>query len=231
MRLLQFKAAVDQLVFTEYLTLSDSASFHLFSTCHTSMSVLSVSLSTTHRFSKPAQASITLIANVGVKGDCHSGQTVQHRSRLHIQPAPPNLRQVHLIHSELLHEFRVPDQPGRTPYVVTPGQLGENITTAGIDLLALSAGTKLHFLPAGTTAISSTGEHPVVTVTGLRNPCLQIDHFQKGLKERCVVRDGTRSVVARKAGIMGVVDLGGVVVPGQCIIIEHPETFVPLECV
>lgn len=79
--------------------------------------------------------------------------------------------------------------------------------------------------------IASTGEHPIVTVTGLRNPCPQIDRFQKGLKERCLVRDGTNAVVARKAGIMGVVDVGGVVEAGHCIIVERPETFIPLECV
>lgn len=197
------------------------------------MSVLSVSLSTTHRFSKTPQASITLIANLGVDGDCHGGHNAQHRSRLHITPAPRNLRQVHLIHAELFTEFHVPDQSGGTSYTVTPSQLGENITTTGIDLLGLSAGTKLHFLPAGQGAavMASSGEHPIVAVTGLRNPCPQIDHFQKGLKERCLVRDGTNAVVARKAGIMGVVDVGGVVEAGQCIIVERPETFIALECV
>ncbi len=116
---------------------------------HTTMSVLSVSLSTTHRISNTPQASIPLIANLGVDGDCHNGQTVEHRSRLHITPAPPNLHQVHLIQAELFTDLCVPDQRGGTSYTVNPGQLGENINIAGINLLALSTGTKLHFLAAG----------------------------------------------------------------------------------
>ncbi|KAI9873109.1 MAG: hypothetical protein M1830_000822 [Pleopsidium flavum] len=193
------------------------------------MSVISVSLSTTHSFSKTPQTSIALVPNLGMDGDCHSGNTVQHQSRLHIKPSPLNLRQVHLIQAELLQEFSI-TEAGKRSYQVTPGQMGENITTFGIDLLWLSRDTKVHFAPAGTSVVPEA-HHPVVRVTGLRNPCLQIDKFQDGLKERCVVRDGANTVTGRKAGIMSVVDVGGVIEPGQSIIVESPGTYRPLECV
>ncbi|MCJ1385510.1 hypothetical protein MMC17_008633 [Xylographa soralifera] len=192
------------------------------------MSVIATSLSPRHTFSKTSLSSITLIAGLGVKDDCHSGITVQHRSRLHIKPSPPNLRQVHLIHSELFSEVRdlEPCSEGEA-FVVKPGDLGENITTVNIDLLALSAGTKLHFVSRETDG----GEHPVVRVTGLRNPCPQIDGFAKGLKEKCLLRNRDREVVGRKCGIMGVVEVGGEVWVGAAIVIEAPAMFKSLECV
>lgn len=198
------------------------------------MSVLSVSLSTTHSFSKMPFPSITLIPNLGVENDCHLGTTVQHRSRLHIRPPPLNLRQIHLIHSELFEEFTKTGEG----YRVEPGQLGENITTQGIDLLRLGKGTRLVFLnedkEAGDSEVKKEGkgkEHAVVRITGVRNPCPQIDKFQQGLKERCLLRDGERNIVGRKAGIMGVVEVGGVVERGARIVVEKPEVFEALECV
>lgn len=115
------------------------------------MSVLSVSLSPTHTFSKAPLAHITLPQNLGVEGDCHLGPFVQHRSRLHIRPAPANLRQVHIIHSELFEEFA-------STYEVRPGELGENITTKGVDLLGLGKGTRLIFVNEGEKEVEGEGE-------------------------------------------------------------------------
>uniref|UniRef100_UPI0039F5665D MOSC domain-containing protein n=1 Tax=Streptomyces sp. WI03-5b TaxID=462946 RepID=UPI0039F5665D len=152
-----------------------------------------------YSFTKPSRDSVTLLAGLGVEGDVHAGVTVKHRSRVAQDPTRPNLRQVHLIHQELFAELR---QAG---FEVSPGDLGENITTEGIDLLGLPVGTLLHL-----------GDEAVVEVTGLRNPCLQIDTFQAGLLKQVVGRadDGT---VVRKAGIMSVVRTGGVVRPGDVI--------------
>ncbi|KAF3894487.1 MOSC domain-containing protein YiiM [Trichophyton interdigitale] len=180
------------------------------------MSVLSVSASGSHDFSKSTVPNITLVENVGVKGDAHSGAHVQHLSRLHINPPPQNLRQVHLMPYEVLKAVNV-----------NPGQLGENITTEGIDLLALSKGTKLRFVDQQ----SPTTDCPVVTVTGLRNPCPQIDKFRTGLKEHFIVRDVNRTIVERKAGIMGVVQTGGDIRPGMTIVVEQPAVFERMECV
>jgi MOSC domain-containing protein YiiM len=210
--------------------------------------ILSVSLSITHAFSKTPLPSITLLENLGVEGDCHAGVNVQHRSRLHIQPAPPNLRQVHLIQSELFAEFEK-DGNGKK-YVVRPGELGENITTRGLDLLALGRGTRLHFLNPrmgqreeanergeerwwkGKGKVNEMeGDHAIVRVTGLRNPCLQISKFQAGLQERCLVRNAGREIVERKAGIMSVVEVGGVVMKGARIAVEAPEKHEALPCV
>ncbi|MCJ1405643.1 hypothetical protein MMC11_008872 [Xylographa trunciseda] len=192
------------------------------------MSVIATSLSLTHTFSKTSLSSITLLPGLGVQGDCHSGITVQHRSRLHIKPAPPNLRQVHLIHSELFSELSGLEARSKgEAFVVKPGDLGENITTMNLDLLALSAGTKLHFLGKE----NECGEHPIVRITGLRNPCPQIDGFANGLKEKCLLRDGDRQIVGRKSGIMGVVEVGGEVRVGDTIVVEAPVTFKALECV
>jgi len=185
------------------------------------MSVLSVSRSVSHNFSKEPTSSITLLEGLGVEGDCHAGVTVQHRSRLHIKPPPANLRQVHLIQDEILNQ-----------YDLKPSDIGENITTHGIDLLALSKGTKLHFLLAGSSNdIKVAGAHPVLIVTGLRNPCPQIEKFRKGLQEKFIVRDANRNIVARKAGIMSVVEVGGKVDVGMTLVVEKPETFIALECV
>ena len=185
------------------------------------MSVLSVSLSKTHDFSKEQISSIILVKGLGVQGDCHAGTTVQHRSRLHIKPAPLNLRQVHLMQYETLKQ-----------YDLKPSDIGENITTHGIDLLALSKGTKLHFLPAGSGSnLKAAGSHPVVTITGLRNPCSQIEKFRKGLQEKFIVRDVNRNIVARKAGVMSVVEVSGKVETGMKLVVEKPANFAALECV
>ncbi|PGH33500.1 hypothetical protein GX50_03656 [[Emmonsia] crescens] len=196
------------------------------------MSVLSVNTSASHSFSKPSVPSITLIPNLGVKDDAHAGVTVKHRSRLHINPPPPNLRQVHLMHSEILSSASSGDG------LILPGELGENITTTGIDLLALGKGTKLRFF-RGEAGEPEPGDGDVdvnaavaeVTVTGLRNPCPQIDRFRKGLKEKFVVRDGDGLIIGRQAGIMGIVERGGEVRPGMRIFIEKPAAHEPLECV
>ena len=166
-------------------------------------SVRAVHFSPTHDFSKEPMPSITLIEGIGVAGDAHAGTTVQHRSRVARDPSTPNLRQVHLIHGELFEHL------SDEGFTVEPGSLGENITTGGIDLLELPVGTRLRI-----------GEATVV-VTGLRNPCRQIDDLQPGLMKRLVFRDDDGRV-RRLAGIMGIVARGGVVRPGDAIIVELP---------
>ncbi|MFF5896791.1 MOSC domain-containing protein [Streptomyces argenteolus] len=174
--------------------------------------VAAVSSNGVYSFTKPNKDSITLLAGLGVDGDVHAGVTVKHRSRMAQDPTQPNLRQVHLIHQELFDELR------EAGFEVAPGGLGENVTTAGIDLLALPTGTLLHL-----------GGDAVVEVTGLRNPCRQIDTFQDGLLKRVVGRADDGSIV-RKAGIMGVVRTGGVVRPGDPIRAVLPaEPHRPLE--
>ncbi|HEX3815182.1 MAG TPA: MOSC domain-containing protein [Mycobacteriales bacterium] len=167
--------------------------------------VLSVSRDGSHRFSKPVAPEITLIAGIGVAGDAHAGETVQHRSRVAADPSQPNLRQVHLIHSELHDELR--DQG----FEVAPGQLGENVTTSGIDLLGLPRGT-----------ILSLGEQAVIEITGLRNPCGQINGLQTGLMKAVLGRDADGEVI-RKAGVMAVVVTGGPVRPGDPITLTFPD--------
>jgi MOSC domain-containing protein YiiM len=166
--------------------------------------VVSVSLDDGHRFSKPRVEEIRLIEGWGVEGDAHAGTTVQHRSRVARDPSQPNLRQVHLIHSELF------DDVARHGYTVLPGELGENITTAGLDLLSLPTGTVLHL-----------GESARVEVTGLRNPCDQINGLAARLLKQMVMRmpDGT---LVRKAGVMSVVLAGGTVRPGDPVRVELP---------
>ena len=165
-----------------------------------------------HNFSKPAQDSIRLLTGLGVEGDAHLGVTVQHRSRVARDPSQPNLRQVHLMHAELHDELSEAGHP------VAPGDMGENITTLGVDLLGLPTGTLLRI-----------GDEAVVQVTGLRNPCPQIDNFQPGLLKQVVGRDEAGNVV-RRAGVMGVVINGGEVRPGDPIEIElAPEPHRPLE--
>lgn len=153
---------------------------------------------------------------------------MQHRSRLHIKPPPLNLRQVHLIHSELFDEFSDGDLSTGTDRV-KPGDLGENITTQGLDLLAFGVGTRLHFVNRGDKF--AVGPHPVIRVTGLRNPCPQIQKFQNGLQEKCLVRDANGAIVKRKAGIMSVVEVGGMVAKGASIMVEEPTRYEPLPCV
>lgn len=195
--------------------------------------VLSVSLSPKHNFSKPPVQSINLLKNLGVDGDAHCGEDVQHLSRQHIVPLPPNLRQVHLIQSELLEEFRNPKGNDGEIYDVEPGDLGENITTAGLDLLAMGKGTKLHFMnPPRAKSFPKLGEQLVtLRVTGLRNPCHQINAFRRGLQERCLERDVADEIAQRKAGIFAVVEVGGVLLKGAKIWVEESEVFEPLECV
>src|SRR5882757_2309802 len=150
-------------------------------------SVIAVSLRRGHYFSKTPSLSIRLLKGLGVAGDAHMGETVKHRSRVRKDPTQPNLRQVHLMHAELFDELRLKG------FVVQSADLGENVTTEGIDLLALPSGTRLHL-----------GASAVVQITGLRNPCIQIDHFQNGLMAATLDRD-TEGNLVRKAGVMGVV--------------------------
>ncbi|MEV8531597.1 MOSC domain-containing protein [Streptomyces sp. NPDC051211] len=166
--------------------------------------VTAVSSNAEYSFTKPNRESITLLAGLGVAGDVHAGVTVKHRSRMARDPSRPNLRQVHLIHRELFDEL------AESGFEVTPGQLGENVTTAGIDLLGLPRGTVLRL-----------GEEAEIEVTGLRNPCRQVDNFQDGLLKQLVGRDGEGRIV-RKGGIMGVVRRGGTVRPGDPITVTLP---------
>ncbi len=218
------------------------------------MSVHALSLSTQHTFSKQSAPSLNLIYDLGVEGDCHLGETVQHRSRLKIRPPPKNLRQVHLMDLEILEALSV-----------KPGELGENVTTEGLGLLGLGTGTKLHFLAPGAAHASTDGQagavdatearsetnglgsqqapdstapdsvsavdHPILVVTGLRNPCPQISHFRTGLQEHFLERDEERKIIARKAGIMTTVEVGGAVEVGMSIVVEPPAVWKALECV
>lgn len=166
--------------------------------------VLAVCRSGRHSFSKPTALQIRLVAGLGVEGDAHAGATVKHRSRVARDAAQPNLRQVHLIHAELFDELAA------AGFAVGPGDVGENITTRGIDLLALPAGARLRL-----------GERAVVEVTGLRNPCYQLDNFQGGLMQAMLGRDAAGEPV-RKCGVMGVVAASGEVQPGDPIVVELP---------
>ncbi|MFF8593307.1 MOSC domain-containing protein [Streptomyces sp. NPDC015220] len=166
--------------------------------------ITAVSSSGTYSFSKPNREGITLLAGLGVEGDVHAGVTVKHRFRMEKDPSQPNLRQVHLIHEELFDEVR------RAGFEVAAGQLGENVTTRGIDLLDLPTGTLLRL-----------GHQAVVEVTGLRNPCAQIDGLGKGLMKQVVGRDEDGRV-RLKAGIMGIVVTGGPVRPGDPVGVELP---------
>ncbi|MFE5290649.1 MOSC domain-containing protein [Isoptericola sp. NPDC056618] len=169
----------------------------------TTASVVAVHASAVHGFSKPALDEVVLVEGVGVEGDAHAGVTVQHRSRVAADPSQPNLRQVHLIHGELF------DRLGAAGHDVAPGDLGENVTTRGIDLLALPVGTRLTIGDA------------VVTVTGLRNPCQQINDFRPGLLKQ-LLRRGDDGEVERLAGVMGIVSRGGSVRPGDAVEVELP---------
>jgi len=166
--------------------------------------VVAVSRSGTHGMAKPAATAIRLLAGLGVEGDAHQGVTVKHRSRVARDPTQPNLRQVHLIHAELHDELRA------AGFVLSPGEMGENITTSGIDLLALPTGTRLKL-----------GDAAVVEVTGLRNPCRQLDGLQPGLMAATLARDAQGNLI-RKAGVMAVVIAGGDVGAGDVIAVELP---------
>ena len=157
--------------------------------------VIAVHSSRSHTFSKRTTSQITLLSGLGVEGDAHCGVTVRHRSRVALDPSQPNLRQVHLIHSEVFDELTAKG------FLVAPGQLGENITTRGVNLLALPVDTELH-----------VGRSAVIRITGLRNPCVQLDQFQMGLMSALLDRGPDRTLV-RKSGVMGVVVTGGPVCP------------------
>ena len=174
--------------------------------------VISVGADNGHRFSKPRRDAIRLLAGLGVEGDAHCGVTVQHRSRVAADPSQPNLRQVHLIQGELFDELAA------RGFALHPGDLGENILTRGLDLLALPRGTRLTLGPAA-----------VVELTGLRNPCAQIEHFRKGLLAAVLDRAADGSLI-RKAGVMAVVLEGGVVTPGDAVVPTlPPEPWAKLE--
>ena len=168
--------------------------------------VSAVSLSARHRFSKSNQLSIRLLEGLGVEGDAHCGKTVRHRSRMARDATQPNLRQVHLIQADLYDALRV------AGFTVAAGQLGENITVCALDLLGLPCGTRLHL-----------GDCAIVELTGLRNPCVQLDRFQPGLMKAVLGRDAEGRLV-RKAGVMGVVMAGGAVQPGDAIHVQPPPT-------
>lgn len=158
-----------------------------------------VGLNAVHGFSKGRCRTIVLLEGLGVAGDAHCGATVKHRSRVAKDPAQPNLRQVHLIHAELHEELR-----GKG-FMVGPGDMGENITTRGLPLLGYPVGTRLHL-----------GAEAVVELTGLRNPCVQLDAFRRGLMRAVLGRDAKGNVV-RKAGVMAIVLQGGEVSPDDPI--------------
>jgi MOSC domain-containing protein YiiM len=166
--------------------------------------VLSVSLSPVHGFSKAVASEIALLAGLGVEGDAHAVVTVRHRYRVRKDPAAPNLCQVHLLQAELFGEL------AEKGIAVAAGEMGENVTTLGIDLLGLPRGTRLRL-----------GESAVVEVTGLREPCAQMNGLRPGLMKACLARAADGALV-RKAGIMGIVLTGGVVRAGDRIAVELP---------
>jgi MOSC domain-containing protein YiiM len=167
--------------------------------------VVAVSRSATHTMAKPNQERIRLLAGLGVEGDAHAGITVKHRSRVAVDPNQPNLRQVHVIHVELHEELSGSD------FSIAPGEMGENITTRSVALLALPTGARLHF-----------GESAVVEVTGLRNPCGQLNGIARGLMAAVLDRDEQGNVIRRKAGVVGIVVAGGEVRPGDGVRVELP---------
>ena len=166
--------------------------------------VTAVSRSARHTLTKPNEDKIRLLVGLGVEGDAHSGTTVKHRSRVARDPNQPNLRQVHLVHAELHDTLR------EQGFAVSAGQMGENVTTRGIDLLGLPTGARLRL-----------GDKAMVEVTGLRNPCAQLDRIQRGLMGATLARDQNGELV-RKAGIMATVLTDGDVRPGDPISVELP---------
>ena len=166
--------------------------------------VIAVSRSAGHTLSKVNAPSIRLLVGLGVEGDAHMGRTVKHRSRVARDPNQPNLRQVHLIHAELFDELRA------SGFEIAAGQMGENVTTSGLDILALPTETRLHL-----------GDTAIVAVTGLRNPCAQLDLIWRGLMKATLGCD-TNGNLIRKAGIMGIVLAGGEIRSGDPIQVELP---------
>ncbi len=174
--------------------------------------VIALSKSESHTLKKNNYEKIMLLKGLGVEGDAHMGKTVKHRSRMAKDPTQPNLRQVHLIHSELLDEL------AEKGFEVGAGQMGENITTKGIDLLNLPKDT-----------ILKIGNESEIVVTGLRNPCVQLDTIKKGLM-KAVLEKKENGELIRKAGIMGIVKKGGEINSGDEIIVELPKKpFIKLE--
>ena len=167
--------------------------------------VVAVSRSPGHTMAKPNVDAITLLEGLGVEGDAHCGVTVKHRSRVARDPTQSNLRQVHLVHAELHDELRA------AGFDVVPGRMGENVTTRGIDLLGLPVGARLRL-----------GADAVVEITGLRNPCGQLDGIQPGLRSATIERGAGDEIVERRAGIMGIVIAGGVVRRGDAIAVDLP---------
>ncbi len=173
--------------------------------------IIALSRDSSHRFSKQPNNSLCLIAGLGVEGDAHSGATVQHLSRIAKDPTVPNLRQVHLIHAELLDEL------AGKGFTITPGAMGENITTRGIDLLGLAQGTRLRLGPLA-----------VIEIAGLRNPCHQLNRLAPGLMDAVLARAEDGSLI-RKCGVMAVVVMDGEVRAGDMVaIVVAPERFVAL---
>jgi MOSC domain-containing protein YiiM len=166
--------------------------------------IVAVSRSPGHTLSKPSEGSIRLLEGLGVEGDAHMGVTVKHRSRVAKDPTVPNLRQVHLIHAELHDELEA------MGFRLTPGIMGENVTTRGVDLLGLPTGARLRLGPA-----------VLVEITGLRNPCYQLNKIQEGLMAATLDRDSDGNLI-RKAGVMGIVLAGGEIRPGDKIEVELP---------
>jgi MOSC domain-containing protein YiiM len=167
--------------------------------------VVAVSCKAEHGIAKPIVEAIRLIAGEGVEGDAHCGTTVMHRSRVAQNPEQPNLRQVHLIHAELLDELT------GQGFAVAPGDMGENVTTRGVDLLALPEG-----------AILEIGEAARIAITGLRNPCHQLDELAPGLMQATLDRD-ERGHFVRKAGVMAVVVESGEVRAGDTVTVHWPD--------
>ena len=167
--------------------------------------VLAVCKDSGHRMTKPSVSEIRLVTGAGVEGDAHFGDRVQHLSRVARDPNQPNLRQVHLIHAELHDELR------ERGFDLAPGDMGENITTRAVPLLDLPRGTRLRI-----------GASAIVELTGLRNPCHQLDRIQSGLMKSVLDRDDEGALI-RKASVMGIVLQDGLVRPGDAISIDLPE--------
>ncbi len=167
--------------------------------------VVAVSLAARHGFAKQPQSSIRLLVGEGVEGDAHRGTTVQHLYKVRRDPSQPNLCQVHLFAAEKLDEL------AGAGYALGPGEIGENVLTCGVDLLALPRGTKVRL-----------GAEAVVEITGLRTPCSQIDRYRAGLQKLLWGPRDAKGKRERRAGVMAVVLTGGEVLPGDPLLVELP---------